>query len=158
MNIKKLIAREGLILIGTITAIVISILVSAHLRTKISEYKQNAVIYEIFDGFQDPSLSEYNTTHKGRWIAVRNIYVMAHPSTPARIMREALKRDFPDIKEPEFEKRDNNHRICISKYYDNYGKAKSVDDLRILIYISLALYPAYLLLRFIWWAIRTLRT
>ncbi|MBP7528737.1 MAG: hypothetical protein KA801_12465 [Syntrophorhabdaceae bacterium] len=168
MNIKRIVAREGLIILGAITAVVLSFLITDHLRIKSSEYKRTATVYEILDA--DPSSKKLNSKNGekieiGHWSRLTNIFIMV-PGIyhNEQYLTNLSRKYFPDVKNPEFEKRDAISKESyamsdpvIIKYYNFDGTEKSINDLRMLFYICLALYPAYLLSRFIWWAIRTLR-
>lgn len=133
---KRVIAREGLIIITLCITGVILLVLDARQQSKFYEYERTPKVYVRIDS--------------------SNINASFPKSTRRDIMLKALKRDFnitelpiidpffvPDVVE---EKYDSNGELLLPSKWKNIGP------------LLVFAYPLYLLIRFVVWAIKTLRT
>jgi hypothetical protein len=157
MNMKKIIAREGLIIIGICSLLVTAVYLNSKEQTKRIAYVKTAEIVEVVELIPTPE--EQKKDDPGDWEEVKpaGIYVMVQKPTDLIVMKKTLKKDFPKMNNPFFVALDHQSReMTIQRFYDNAGNSKRfIDYSPMLLAVALS-YPAYLIVRFILWAAKTL--
>ena len=161
MNSKRIIAREGLVIIGICLLFAVAMYFDGKERSNKYEYGRKAQIVEVVEvtlpANSDESKEPWEAVHTERGTG---IYVMAQkPIDPTRLV-ESLKRDFPKVKNPSYIEGTldpwmNESRV--KRYYDDSGNEIKFVNYDTTILVVILLYPVYLLVRFILWAIKTLK-
>ena len=205
---KRIIAREGLIILSLILLAVLSVYLASSLESKKHEYTSNAQEVEIAqqikkkssfvpDGFvlDEPASPSVETPPQGQpkidfkpldspsvesgpwekyqqaslqkeWdsaLIPQGIIVMFPKDTSNDVMEKTIRRDFPYIDRVHFIVWDKKSNEKIDKYYDSEGNRKfdsfiyKINFGEIALILVLAVYPSYLLIRFIVWSIKTLK-
>jgi hypothetical protein len=155
-NIKKIIAREGLIIIGILILLSAMLVLDHREREKKRHFERIARIAEIVEAARGDS--EERPKDSGTLFAPTGIYVMLEKPTDLIRMQEVLKKDFPRLSNPQFIEWDNQDRnVRVQYYYDSNGMQLVFTDYRTAVIITIFLYPAYWLVRFIFWSVRTLK-
>lgn len=150
MRIKRIIAREGLIIIGVLAILAVIFFLSEREHLRIREYERNAKRAEIISGSGDGKEVFAGLKSTG-------IYIMYPKKLRGKDIDESIRKDFPGINNPEYIIWDDQSKCWpIKKYYDADGKTIGFTDYSLALTLAFLIYPAYLLVRFIWWAIQTL--
>lgn len=151
MKIKRIIAREGLIIIGALAILAVVFLMNEREHLRMQEYDRGAVRAEIIIS---PSGVGSNVLEGSK---STDIYIMYPKIHDAKKLDQNVIKDFPNINNPNLIIWDDQSRCWpIKKYYDANGKAIGFTNYSPALALAFLLYPGYLLVRFIWWAIQTL--
>lgn len=157
-RIKYVIAREGLIIIVIAILAGIVTYVDSWKNNQIFEYEQLAEKVELV------KKDENKSGAKGSYFTTLGIYIQFPKGVSIETAKKVLERDYPKIKDADWIIWDKNDNIDIDDKYDLKGNKLFVgipwnvntsDIPALLIFFT---YPGYLLLRFIAWAIRTVRS
>lgn len=182
MNMKRTIAREGLIIIAISLLLVIVLYLNGREQGKKLDYEKKAEVVEIVEvekvvaesdeqyqklkaaGFSDQEITAYySKAGPGKVKEIERLkstglYVMLQKPTDLLRMKETLKKDFPKLINPSFVAWDDQSRSAtIARYYDNHGSTINFRNYDAILFAVILLYPAYLIVRFIMWAVKTLR-
>lgn len=151
MKIKRIVAREGLIIIGALAILAVVFLMNEREHLRMQEYGRSAVRAEIIIS---PSGAGRDVIDGSK---STDIYIMYPKIHDAKKLDENIRKDFPNINNPNYIIWDDQSRCWpIRKYYDAKGKTIGFTDYSPTLVLAFLLYPGYLLVRFIWWAIQTL--
>lgn len=154
MNIKRMIAREGLIVIAICLLLSLTLYLNSREQAKKYVYETKAKIVEVVEsvpatGWEGEAPKELKPT---------GLYVMAEKPTDLILMVIALKKDFPTLNNPSFIAWDHqSNSVTVLHHYDNAGKHRTFIDYSPMLIALVFSYSAYLLIRFILWAVKVLR-
>lgn len=179
---KKIIAREGLIILSFVLFAALSFFLNLWVHHKRTAYQVNVHELEIVmqtenakniippRGIVDPFDKMYKRTdelirqvERGKSLISQGIKVQFPTDTPNDIIEKTLRKDFPDIKDIDWIVWDNNDNTNIKKAYDKQGNQMfdslfyRIDLSNIYIFFLLFAYPIYLIFRFIIWSIKILK-
>jgi len=157
VKVKRLIAREGLIIISLLLLAGISFALDLWLQDQRSFYYAN--VQEI-----EPIVPGQIAANKppDSWIP-EGIVLQFPKNTSHDVITQTIKRDFPNIKGEEWEIFDSPQGKNVDASYDEKGKRVfeniiyKINFSGIYIFFLLFAYPLYLLVRFVVWAIGTLK-
>lgn len=180
---KKIIAREGLIILSFVLFAALSFFLNLWVHDKRTAYQANVQELEIvmqtengknlfpprFRGFIDPwdpkdkIGNAKKQAERGKSLISQGIKVQFPIDTSNDIIEKTLRRDFPDIIDIDWIVWDNNDNTNINKAYDKQGNQMfdslfyRIDLSNIYIFFLLFAYPTYWIFRFIIWSIKTLK-
>lgn len=183
---KRIIAREGLIILSLILIAVLSLYLASALESKKHEYISNAQEVEIAQQGKPtappktpqtnerPSLDEiYGVSGKQQaslqgdeWVEFfpKGIIVLFPKDTSKSVIEQTIRRDFSYINKVDFILHDKLESWrFVDRYYDSEGNRKfdsfiyKRDFFTIAVFLFLGAYPLYLLIRFVIWSIKTLK-
>lgn len=139
LSTKKIIAREGLVIISILSILLILFVVSQWLGKKSAELQDFGKVYELTDPitqlkFQVPATSKEHLAER-----IQEFEKLANP------------KGIPKYVEKKY-----GNEITIINQKKHYLDRKSIFE-QLLVWIFMFSYPFYLLARFIFWAISILR-
>jgi len=162
MNIKKIIAREVLILLGLTMLFAALLFLNQREQNEKYEYEKTAEIVEVVEIIH-PNKGKQKTANGAEYeieeiLTPTGIYVMLQQPMDLIRIQETLKKDFPQLSNPELVAWDDQRKpITIQRYYDHAGQQKKFNKYNTALLVVLFSYPVYLVIRFILWAVRTLK-
>lgn len=155
-DVKRIIAREGLIIIAVLMLLGAMLVLEYRERDKRRSFEKTAKIGEIVE--PSPNVTEKPTKNGGTFFTPTGIYVMVQKPMDLIRMDETLRRDFPKLRDPQFIEWDDQDRsVSIKHYYDSSGSRVAFTDYGTAVVLVILLYPVYWLVRFVLWSIHTLR-
>jgi hypothetical protein len=158
MKMKRIIAREGLIIIGICSLLIVVFYMNSKEQAKRIAYESNAEIVEVVELIPTPQEQKKGDPADWQEVKPAGIYVMMQKPTDLIPMKQTLKKDFPKLNNPFFVALDHQPKqITVQHYYDNAGNPKKFTNYSFILLAVLFSYPAYLIIRFIIWATKVLK-
>jgi hypothetical protein len=153
IKLKRLIAREGLILVTGVLLISIFLALDLNQYNQLREYREYGEVCEIISWPEQSNI-----------VDAKGIYVMFPKDTSTNVKINTLKREYPHISNVNcvVDPKRSPYSSKIDKIFDIQGNLVfnglfyKVDFKEFGMFVFLA-YPLYLIIRFILWSIRTLR-
>ena len=155
-NIKRIIAREGLIIISVLAVLGVLLGLEYRENGKRRVFEKGARIAEVVE--PSPNNAEKSPKTGGTFFSPTGICIMVQKPIDLIRMDQTLRRDFPKLRDPQFIEWDDQDRsVSIKYYYDSSGSRIEFIDYGFVVVLILFVYPAYWLVRFVVWSVRTLR-
>ncbi len=193
---KRIIAKEGLIILSLILLAGLSFYMASSLNNKKYEYTSNAQEVEIAKmgksfkvtdtrtgkkhniTFEKPPTDEdlkeaidsispnQQASLQKEWdsaLIPQGVIVLFPKETSKSVIEKTIRRDFSYIDNVDFITYNKPQYKNIDRYYDTEGNRKfdsfiyKIDFFIVAIFLFVGAYPSYLLIRFIVWAIKTLK-
>ncbi|MEI9477872.1 MAG: hypothetical protein WCO26_15025 [Deltaproteobacteria bacterium] len=158
-KVKRIIAREGLITITLIFLAGISFFLDLRLSSHKSLYEANVQEIEpVIPGDKDPL-----GLLGGRYLSSQGVILRFPKNTNGDVIKQIIRRDFPNIKGDDWIICDSPKGENINASYDNKGNRvfnSVIYKIRwsyAYLFFLIFAYPLYLTIRFVIWAIGTLR-
>ena len=155
-KLKKIIAREGLIIISLLFLSAVSFFLDLWLNNQKKAYESN--VQEI-----EPVREEEDKEHGGKYLISQGVTLQFPKNTSNDVIKQALKRDFSNIQGDNWIISDSPKGQNINAFYDEKGNRifdsmfYKINFLYVYIFFLIVAYPLYLLVRFFVWAIGTLK-
>jgi len=169
-KIRKIIAREGLIIISILSLAGISHFTDYWINNQKNLYEENVKEIQVVikDSPSYPSYDPLNINQHnhagGRFVLLSVGKILRFPkNTNNTVIEQTIRRDFPNINGVEYITWDSPTGKNISASYDNEGHLVfdniiyEIDYPPITGFFLIFAYPLYLLLRFVVWALKTLK-
>ena len=158
VSMKKIVVREGLILLG-IAVLFVSLQVLKYIeQTKKIRFEQTGEVVEICDRLDSNKTRWLGEDLNGPVYMPSGVYVMVPELVSFNQTNHDLKKDFPNIYNPAVCKLDKQEKtVAVQRYYDPDGRQIRFIDYNKLSLIPILLYLCYLIVRFVFWGIKPLR-
>ncbi len=156
-KIRVIIAREGLIIISLLLFAGASFFLDLWLNEQKKVYESTAQEVQLVE-------EKYYEEQEGRFFLSQGLILQFPQDTSEDVIKHTIKRDFPNIQGKEWIVFDSPKGINIAAFYDKNGseifesRIYKVDFYGIYIFFLFFAYPLYLLMRFIVWAMGTLKS
>jgi len=151
--VKRVIAREGLIILALMVALTATLLLGCWETDKQRIFEKNASVAEVVEPVSKLPGEPPKTVG-----SFTGFYIMIQKPVDLIRLQKVLRRDFPDIKDPQcIEWDDQDKTVPVKYHYDSNGSRISFVDYRVVFMALVLMYPVYWLVRFVIWSIRTLR-
>ena len=154
-KLKKIIAREGLIIISLLLLSGILFFLDLWIDNQKKAYKSN--VQEI------APLVHGEKTGRGQLFVPQGIILQFPKNTSEDVITQTLKRDFPNIQVNDWIIFDSPKGQNINAVYDEKGNRifnsifYKINLSYVYLFFLIGAYPLYLLVRFFVWAIGTLK-
>jgi hypothetical protein len=160
---KRLIAREGLILVCVMLLSGVSYCLNLWSTAQKNVYEANVQEIEPVIEADSKDLKSPNEGH--RWVELKpqGVILRFPKEINSDVIQQTIKRDFPNIKGNDWVTFDTAKGQNITASYDEKGKKVfdsafyRINFLYLSIFFSIVAYPLYWLVRFIVWSIATLK-